>query len=246
MKNTSLNFDVNATMQAGPVPTIQTIWAKAHFAQAAVVIVLLAAAFLTRMAWFNDPVADYDEQLYSLIGERMLHGSLPFVDLWDRKPFGLFTIFALAHLISGPDPIAYQVTATLFAFAGAWLVYSLAMPLTDRLTACGAGVIYLCMMTRFGSHSAQSEIFLMPFMLGMVALMRGCNEQNIDRRLTIAMLLGGIALQIKYTVLPQCIFAGIYAIYLNVKLGVPTSQVLIRSTRYALMGLLPTMLVFVF
>ena len=59
--------------------------------------VFVLVALATRAPWFGDPVADFDEQIYSLIGWRMNHGDLPFVEVWDRKPFGLFALFAIAH-----------------------------------------------------------------------------------------------------------------------------------------------------
>ena len=65
-------------------------------------LVLALAVVATRAIWLGDPAADYDEQLYSLIGLRWLDGALPYADLWDRKPAGLFALFAMAHAVGGP------------------------------------------------------------------------------------------------------------------------------------------------
>jgi hypothetical protein len=51
---------------------------------------LLAFALLMRGQTFNDPVLGFDEQFYLLVGDRMLHGAVPYVDIFDRKPIGLF------------------------------------------------------------------------------------------------------------------------------------------------------------
>ena len=67
------------------------------------IVIIAVVAVLSRAIWFGDPAGEPDEQLYSLIGARMLHGALPYVDLWDRKPFGLFLLFAFAHAL-GADP----------------------------------------------------------------------------------------------------------------------------------------------
>ena len=67
--------------------------------------VFVVVALVTRAIWFGDPVADFDEQIYSLIGWRMTYGELPFVEVWDRKPFGLFAIFALAFWLFGTTRI---------------------------------------------------------------------------------------------------------------------------------------------
>ena len=42
----------------------------------AVLLVLVAAVIATRAIWFGNPVADIDEQLYSLIGAGLLDGEL--------------------------------------------------------------------------------------------------------------------------------------------------------------------------
>ncbi|MGZ5879364.1 MAG: glycosyltransferase family 39 protein, partial [Croceibacterium sp.] len=177
------------------------------------IAVLALVTLATRAVWFGDPVADFDEQIYSLIGWRMTHGDLPFVDVWDRKPFGLFAIFAAAHWLLGPEPIAYQLVACLFAMGGAVLVYALARELVDRASATVAGALYLMLIAAYGSYSGQSEIFHAPMMLAMLWLVRDRNRPDAARRAALAMLVGGVALQVKYTVLPQCLFFGAYALY---------------------------------
>jgi hypothetical protein len=178
---------------------------------AACIITLVAVA--SRSVWFGDPAPDFDEQLYSIIGQRMLHGELPYVDLWDRKPFGLFALFAVSHALGGPEAIAYQMLATCFAVAGGWLVYVLAKRLADPATACGAGALYTLLAYAYGSFSGQSEVFFIPLMLGMAMLVWDLPKGRELPRAVFAMLLGGLALQIKYTVLPQCLFLGCVALW---------------------------------
>jgi hypothetical protein len=208
-------------------------------AAAALALVTLA----TRAIWFGDPVADFDEQIYSLIGWRMTHGDLPFVEVWDRKPFGLFAIFALAHALFGPGPLGYQIVACVAALIGALFVYALARPLVDRVSATIAGTLYLMLMAAYGSYSGQSEIFHAPMMLAMLWLLRDRERPDFARRATVAMLLGGIALQIKYTVLPQCLFFGAYALYGEWRNGASAARLARRVAVFALMGILPTALV---
>jgi hypothetical protein len=207
---------------------------------------LLLVILVTRAIWFGDPVAGFDEQIYSLIGWRMTHGDLPFVQVWDRKPFGLFAIFAVAHWLFGPGPVAYQIVASLSAFVGALLVYALAKLLVDRVSAAIAGALYLMLVAAYGSQSGQSEIFHTPMMLAMLWLVRDPRRPDAARRATWAMLIGGIALQIKYTVLPQCLFFGVYALYGEWRAGAKPTQLAKRAGIFALLGILPTALVALF
>lgn len=201
---------------------------------------ILLASFACRMAWFGDQVVDFDEQLYSLIGQRMLQGDLPYVDLWDRKPIGLFALFALAHAIGGPDAIAYQVLAALFATAGAWLVYFLARHLADNATACGVALAYPALINAYGSLSGQSEVFLNPPLLGMVLLIVGMDRGRSLPKAFAAMALGGLALQIKPTAAPQCLALGLMALW-HFRALAP-GRLALLALAFGLVGLVPSLL----
>ena len=120
-----------------------------------------------RFPFLGDHNADIDEQLYALIGSQLWHGQLPFVDLWDRKPFGLFLLFGLADASGLPAPWSYQLFATIFIVLGALLLRRLALLLVDTTTAGVLAVLYIVLMTIYGSHSAQTEIYHVLAMLGM-------------------------------------------------------------------------------
>lgn len=213
---------------------------------------LLAAGFMllvmlvVRGIWFGDPVAGFDEQLYSFIGWRLSHGELPYVSWWDRKPFGLFALFALAHELMGPGPIAYQIMASAFAITGAGFVYALARELADRFTAAIAGALYLILTAAYGSYSGQSEIFFLPIMLGMVWLLRDPGHARFGSRALWAMLLGGLALEVKYTVLPQCILLGGWTLWWRWRDHRSLGKLAIDVVTYAGLGVLPTALVGLF
>ena len=207
---------------------------------------LLVVALATRGIWFGDPVPDFDEQLYSFVGWRLTQGELPFVDWWDRKPFGLFALYALAHGVMGFGPLAYQILATAFAMGSAWLVYLLARDLVDRVTASVAGALFLALVAAYGSYSGQSEVFFTLPMLGMAWLLRDPDHPRFAQRALLAMLLGGLALQIKYTVLPQCVMLGGWALAMQWHRGAAVAQVLLKALAYAVLGVLPTALVALF
>lgn len=208
-----------------------------------VLAVFVLVALVTRATWFGDPVADFDEQIYSLIGWRMTQGDVPFVDLWDRKPFGLFLIFAASHAIFGPGPIAYQAVALMFGLGGAWLVYLLSLRLVDRVSATVAGSLYLMLLAAYGSYSGQTEVFHAPLMLLTAWLVIDWRRDDAVRRALLAMLVAGATLQVKYTVLPQCAFFGTYALYGRWRMQASFREIAALAAAFALLGILPTALV---
>jgi len=97
--------------------------------------VLIVAAILLRLAHYGDPAIHMDEQFYLLVGEGMRHGELPYVDYWDRKPLGLFLIYWVIRLLGGDGIIQYQLVATLFAAATAFVIRTIARRWTRIMVA---------------------------------------------------------------------------------------------------------------
>ena len=55
--------------------------------------ILTAVAVAARAGTFGNPNIHVDEQFYLYVARRMLEGARPFVDVWYRKPIGLFALY---------------------------------------------------------------------------------------------------------------------------------------------------------
>ena len=81
---------------------------------------LLIGAFVIalRALYFNNPAVNIDEQFYLLAADRWLNaGQLPYVDIWDRKPIGIFLLYAPAVLWFKNGVIGYQILGLLATLA---------------------------------------------------------------------------------------------------------------------------------
>ncbi|MEO6218603.1 MAG: hypothetical protein ABIO86_21430 [Sphingomonas sp.] len=184
----------------------------------AIVAAALLLVALALRAWdFGNPVIHVDEQYYLLVGDRMLHGALPYVDIWDRKPIGLFAIFAAIRLLPGDGIIAYQIVALLFATATAWLVQHAARRIgATPLAAFAAGAAYLIWLPLLSGRAGQSPVFFNLFVTGAAVLTLRLPELAA-RRATLAIivngaavcLLAGLAIQTKYTPAIEGAFFGL-------------------------------------
>ena len=204
---------------------------------------ILAACLLTRLPYFGYPAASTDEQLYSAIGQAIVAGELPYVEVWDRKPVGLFLIFAMGHLGGGPGPLGFQLVAFLFAALGGWLVYRIALRSVPGFTAALAGATHPVGIALFGSQSGQSEVFWALPMLAMAwCVLRLFDEPGRRQLAWAAMLAGGLALQAKYTVAPQCAALGLAALWARHRGGLSAIALVREAALYALIGLAPTLL----
>jgi hypothetical protein len=171
---------------------------------------LLFVALATRAQTFGNPVLGYDEQFYLLVGDRMVHGAVPYVDIFDRKPIGLFLIYAGVRLLGGEGTLQYQLVATLFAWSTALLVWRFARRSATETGAIVAAIAYLVWLEFMEGEGGQAPVLFNLPMIGAAMLV----ERMVRRRAVTAsagvlpMLLVGLAIQIKYTALFEGIFFG--------------------------------------
>jgi 4-amino-4-deoxy-L-arabinose transferase-like glycosyltransferase len=177
------------------------------------VALLSAAALLIRLPHLGDPAFMIDEQFYLLVGDRMLHGALPYVDIWDRKPIGLFLIYAATRLLGGEGFWQYQIVATMFAVGTAFMIYRIARVVTGGPSALVSGLLYLLWIELAEGGGGQAPIFYNLFVAGAaLALVQSSNAAD-NRRFRclslLAMLLTGLAIQVKYSVLAEGLCFGL-------------------------------------
>ena len=171
---------------------------------------LLLVALAARAQTFGNPVIGYDEQFYLLVGDHMLHGAIPFVDIFDRKPVGLFLIYAFIRLLGGEGTIQYQLVAGGFALGTALLIWRFAERLTGRAGAVAAAIGYLLWLDFLEGEAGQAPVFFnLPVLLAVMMTQRLIEQRKVTVGSGLApMLLVGLAMQIKYTALFEGMFLG--------------------------------------
>jgi len=207
---------------------------------------LLVVAVAARAAQFGNPVVQVDDEFYLLTGDRMLHGALPYVDIWDRKPIGLFLIYAAIRLLGGAGVLEYQIVATLFAVATALVVARIARNLAGPHGAAAAGVVYILYLGIFGGEGGQSPVFYNLFVaLGAWAMVGVVRRPNFDAVSfaggLLVMLLAGAAMQVKYTALFEGVFFGLALLWLGHKRGLGWTMLGAMALAWVAAALLPTL-----
>ena len=144
-----------------------TVNAPVRLPRIGIALFFMAVAIAIRARDFGNPVIHVDEQYYLLVGDRMVHGAIPYLDIWDRKPVGLFLLYAAMRLLPGDGVIAYQLVASLFATATAYLVWRAALRTgASRTGALAAGAAYLIWLELLGGRGGQSPVFYNLFVAG--------------------------------------------------------------------------------
>ncbi|MDX3900141.1 MAG: hypothetical protein QHC40_06490 [Sphingobium sp.] len=213
-------------------------------------LALVLAALVVRAPFYGNPDVYLDEQYYLLVGDRMWHGALPYVDLWDRKPIGLFLIYAAIRLLGGDGVIQYQIVASLCAGGTAGLIWLMSRRITGNFAATFAGLIYIFWLTIFSGGAGQSPVLynLITAITALLAFQANDSDDAgaIMRRGRVAMLLWGCILQIKYTAAPEGMFFGLWFLWSLWRRGCGITGLLAAGAQFALLGLAPTLAVAAF
>lgn len=208
---------------------------------------LLFAALMIRFMTLGNPILEWDEEFYLFGGGRLLQGHLPYVDFWDRKPIGLFLLYAVFHLFGACRVIAYQIGALLALWGTALLIRRMALRIAPASGAMVAALIYEIWPTLAQGEGGQSPIFYNLLVAGAMCLLldhlQDFEGNDRKRRRTLGiliMLLFGVAIQIKYTVVFEGMFAGLYLIYREIRSGSAPRSIVADSAIWVFVAVLPT------
>ncbi len=206
---------------------------------------LLALAVALRGIFYGDPLIQVDEQFYLLMGDRMLHGAIPYVDAWDRKPIGLFILYAGIRLLGGAGIYQYQIVATLFAWGTALVIRQMGRKVASERAGWIAGAVYLLWLDIFTGQGGQSPVFYNLFVAGagLITFDAVSKTTSPARRFRLgmaAMALCGIALQIKYTALFEGVFFGLALVWWQWRTTGKIAATLVQALVFVGIALIPS------
>jgi hypothetical protein len=210
--------------------------------------VLLIAAIAVRAVAFGNPVVHVDEEFYFLTAQRMLAGALPYVDIWDRKPIGLFLIYLPAAAFGPVTGLwLYQAMALASVVVTALLIVRLAERVGWDRGGLVAGLLYLFMLGFGDGQSGQAPVFYNLLTAAAMVLAVPCGASAESTRLRRARAIGamaliGVALQIKYSVLFEGMFLGLWLLWREHRLGRAKARIGWFGVELVVVALAPTLL----
>ncbi|MBO9713022.1 hypothetical protein [Sphingomonas sp.] len=210
-------------------------------------LILLLVAIVARSVTFGNPVVHVDEEFYFVTARSMLEGALPYVDVWDRKPIGLFLLYTPAAALGMPLGIwGYQAIALAAVVGTALLVVRLCERAGWSRGALPAAIAYILWLNFLDGQGGQAPVFYNLLMTAAAAMLapRPGDRANPARRFRLglsALALVGLSLQIKYSVVFEGLFFGLWWMWREFKLGRGVPAILVRATALAAAAALPTL-----
>lgn len=209
-----------------------------------VLLLLIIVAVAARARTFGNPVIGFDEQFYLLVGARLWDGALPFVDLFDRKPVGLFMIYAAARGLGGDGFLQYKLLALASVVATAFLIYRVARRNAATVAAVTVAVLYIAWLDLMEGEGGQSPVFYNLPMIAAGALISGRQGTDPLRRGALAMLFVGVALQMKYSAVFEGVLFGCWLVLASWRAGAGGYRLLGSAVLWIASALAPTALAF--
>lgn len=202
----------------------------------ALAVLFAVIAVALQAATFGDTNRHADELFYFLVGQRMHDGLLPYVDVWDRKPFGLFLVYYAIAAVSH-SVLAYQLAACLAAGLTAWLIAAIVREFAAWRGGMFAGLAYLLMLGPFEGATGQAPDFYNPLIASAAWLILR-ERGGLTGRSWLAMLLGGLAITVKQTSVVEAVYLGLYALW-SARQGRSGPRLLRAALGFALIGAVP-------
>lgn len=208
-------------------------------------LLMIIAAVATRIvAWWN-PVADIDPPFYNLVGAELLNGQWPYVDIWDRKPLGLFLLHAGVAWLTGGTILGLNLIATGFAAATAFVIRQISLRFATPVSATYAALAYLIFMALMYGQTAQTPVFYNLFMAMAAWLLFSAADDRppaeIRLRAFTAMLLCGLSIWIKQVAFVEGAYFGLAFLWLLRRRGDRSSVLLLTAVAMVLVALLPNL-----
>ena len=209
----------------------------------ALTALLLVAVVLTRASALGNPLYSADDQLYLQFGQAIDHGQIPYVDIWDRKPIGLFFVYAAIGLLPGNPVVIYQLIAGLFVLGTALIIYRIARLYSGEWGSRATALAFIISLPMFKGAAGQAQIFYEPIIALTALLVIAPHTAGGRGRALCAMLLCGIAFTIKQTVIVEAAFFGFWLVVARWRQAGAT-EAMSRAVILAFMFAVPTLLTF--
>ncbi|MEO5809253.1 MAG: glycosyltransferase family 39 protein [Sphingomicrobium sp.] len=239
--------DVDQALSRKGQPTIAATPTTDQPTLARCFVILLVVVLFTRLGEFNNPLTHVDDQFYLFTGKAMLNGALPYVDVWDRKPIGLFLIYEGIAALGGDSVIVYHLVAALAVLGTALVVMRLGERFAGRTAGLRAGIAYIALLPTMGGGGGQSPVFY-NLLIALAALLTFDATVRADRgrwpAALGAMALCGLAIQVKPTTMFEGAFFAVLFLLAEWRETRRFTGVAALAAAMAAMAALPTLIAF--
>jgi 4-amino-4-deoxy-L-arabinose transferase-like glycosyltransferase len=140
-------------------------------------VLLMAVMVLTwilRMNFWGQPF-EMDEGAYGYMGWGMHNGLVPYKDMYDQKPPGIFVLNSLVFLLFEPTALNLKIFASIYSLGSVLAVFMVTRKLAGQKEGCLAALLYAIFSCgpNIQGGGVNSEVFMvLPYTLAAYSLLK--------------------------------------------------------------------------
>ena len=158
-----------------------------------------------------------DEGLYFLIARDWIAGKLPYTEIWDNKPIGIYLIYSLGIILFGSSVFSTAIMACIAVTLTCFILYKFGTSIGNGQRQVGliAGLLYATFSTGNDELAANTEIFFAIFTTFSFYQLFQVNTENSIRHNSLRLLIIGLAMGIALSLKQVVIFEFIAIVILT-------------------------------
>jgi hypothetical protein len=171
-----------------------------NFREILALAAILCLSFAVRWP-FRNALLVRDEGEYTYLGQEILRGAIPYLDVYNQKTPFAFYLMAGVQAVAGRDLAALRLATAAYGLVTTVLVYFLARRLWGTIPALGSAFAFsLLTFNQCGTkHSASTEFFMLLWMALAVTLWYLGRSPRRTWLILLAGIAAGAAYQTKQT-----------------------------------------------
>jgi len=177
-------------------------------------VAILGLTFLLRMKFWNQPL-QMDEGVYAYIGWGMLDGLVPYKDVFDHKPPGIYLLYSLVFLLTEPSALNVKVFASMYTLATTFAVFLLTRKVAGTKAGCLSALLFgiFSCGPKIEGGGVNTEIFMiLPYTLAAYFLLRAAATEKRTRYF-LAGLFTGVACTIKQVAVVNVLWIAAFLLF---------------------------------
>lgn len=174
-------------------------------------VAILGLTLLLRMNFWDQPL-QMDEGVYSYIGWGMFDGLVPYKDVFDHKPPGIYMLYAVAFWLLGPTALSVKVFGTIYTLGTVLAVFLVGRKMAGEKAGCMAALLFAIFSSgpKIEGGGVNTEIFMvLPYTLAAYYLLKAVETGEGKHYLHFG-LWTGLASTIKQVALVNLLWLAAY------------------------------------